>query len=174
MDGLTILKRWAALIAVSLLLSATGAAMAETTVPEKDAAEITAALKGMQDAWNHHDMKAFASYMTDDVEWVNVVGMWWRGKAQVYKAHDTLHKTMFKDRELKDATEIVMRKIAPDVVVVTSVIPADGFSDSTGRVFPANRNVLTETFVHRDSRWLVAEGHNTLIDEQAAAHDPGK
>ena len=48
-----------------------------SSVPEQDAVEIRAALKGMEEAWNRHDMKAFVSYMTDDVEWVNVVGMWW-------------------------------------------------------------------------------------------------
>ena len=103
-----------------------------------------------------HDMTAFVSYMTDDVEWVNVVGMWWKGKAQVFKAHDRLHKTMFKDRILHDAQTVELRAVAPGVVIATSVIPADGYTDSRGTVFPADRNVLTEVFVHRDGKWLVA------------------
>jgi uncharacterized protein (TIGR02246 family) len=73
-----------------------------TTVPEKDAAEIRAELQGMQDAWNRHDMKAFVSCMSDDVEWVNVVGMWWKGKDQVYRAHEAFHQTIFKNRQLHD------------------------------------------------------------------------
>jgi uncharacterized protein (TIGR02246 family) len=162
-------------IGMGAAMSSGAPAGAQTNVvPAKAAAEIHAALDGMQAAWNHHDMRAFVSYMTDDVEWVNVVGMWWRGKAQVYKAHERLHETMFKGRSVEDATDTTMRKVAPDVVVVTSIVPADGFTDSTGRVIPANRNVLTETFVHREGRWLVAEGHNTIIDEQAILHDPGK
>jgi uncharacterized protein (TIGR02246 family) len=147
---------------------------AQGTVAPKDAAEIHAVLDGMQAAWNHHDMTAFVSYMTDDVEWVNVVGMWWRGKAQVFKAHDRMHRTMFKDRDLHDALTTELRQIAPGVVVVTQVIPADGYTTGDGTVVPPNRNVLTQTFVHRDGRWLVAEGHNTVIDERAAPHDPGK
>jgi uncharacterized protein (TIGR02246 family) len=149
-------------------------ASAQTAVPEKDAAEIHAALDGMQSAWNHHDMKDFVSYMTEDVEWVNVVGMWWKGKAQVFKAHDALHKTMFKGRDLHPAESLAMREIAPGVVVVTMIVPMDGYTTSDGHVVPANRNLLTETFVQRDGRWLVAEGHNTVIDERAQAHDPGK
>ena len=66
------------------MLGVDGVASAQaTTVPEKDAAEIRAELQGMQDAWNRHDMKAFVSCMSDDVEWVNGVGMWWKGKDQV-------------------------------------------------------------------------------------------
>lgn len=34
--------------------------------------------------------------------------------------------------------------------------------------------MLTMVFVHRDGKWRIAEGHNTIIDPQAAAHDPGK
>jgi uncharacterized protein (TIGR02246 family) len=104
---------------------------------------------------------------------VNVVGMWWKGKAQVFKAHDTLHKTMFKDRLLHDPQVEELRQIAPDVVIATSVIPADGYTTSGGTVEPAGRDVLTEVFVKRDGKWLVASGHNTTIVEAAQAHDPG-
>ena len=128
----------------------------------------------MQDAWNHHDMTAFCSYMTDDVEWVNVVGMWWKGKAQVFKAHDSMHKTIFKERQLHDATDVELRAVAPGVVIATSTIPADAYVSPSGKQVPADRNVLTEVFVHRDGKWLVAEGHNTEIDEHAILHDPGK
>lgn len=139
-----------------------------------DAAEIRAALKGMQDAWNVHDMKQFVSYMTDDVEWVNVVGMWWKGKAQVYKAHAKMHETMFKNRQLRDAEDVALRQLTAEVVIVTEIIPADGYATPDGHVEPPNRNVLTAVFVHRGGRWLVAEGHNTVLVEAAQAHDPGR
>ncbi len=168
-------RNWIAIAGMAMVLGvATMSDAQATNVPVKDAAEISAALDGMQAAWNHHDMRAFVGYMTEDVEWVNVVGMWWRGKAQVFKAHDTLHKTMFKDRDLHDAQMMTMRAIAPGVVVVTMVVPADAYTHPDGHVERANRNVLTETFVRRDGRWLVAEGHNTVIVEEAQAHDPGK
>jgi len=170
------MKRIAGLVAVLFVMATTtvqGRAQ-KMTVNEKDATEIKAALNGMQAAWNYHDMKAFVSYMTDDVEWVNVVGMWWRGKAQVFKAHDAMHKGMFKDRELHDAQTTEMRAIAPGVVLVTEVIPADAYTSPSGRVEPANRNVLTQVFVLREGRWLLTEGHNTVIVEEAQAHDPGR
>ena len=111
---------------VAMMAGTAEASVVPAAVAEKDATEIHAALQGMQDAWNHHDMKAFVSYMTDDVEWVNVVGHWWKGKAQVFKAHDVLHKTMFKERALHDSTDVELRLIAPGVVLVTSTVPADG------------------------------------------------
>ena len=171
---MTRIGRWIAMTSVGLAMASGTAEAFGSNVPEKDAAEIHAALDGMQAAWNHHDMTAFVSYMTDDVEWVNVVGMWWKGKAQVFKAHDAMHKTFFKDRALHDATDVELRAIAPGVVIVTSTVPADGYTTPSGQVMPPDRNVLTEVFVHRNGRWLLTEGHNTTIDEMAIKHDPGK
>ncbi len=54
-----------------------------TSVSARDAAEIKAVLYSMQTAWNQHDMKVFCSHMSDDVDCVNGVGMWWKGKPQV-------------------------------------------------------------------------------------------
>ena len=134
------MARWFVVFVMAVVLGSPLKSDAQSPILANDAAEIHAALGGIQSAWNHHDMTAFVSYMTDDVEWVNIVGMCWRGKAQV----------------------------------LTQAIPMDGFSSPNGSPTPPNRNMLTLVFVHRDGRWLVAEGHNTVIDPQAAAHDPGK
>lgn len=166
--------KWVAVSVMVLVLGSPIAGAAPNPVAAKDSAEIHAALEGMQAAWNHHDMTAFVSYMTDDVEWVNIVGMCWRGKAQVFLAHDRMHKTTFKDRQLHNAEWTELRQVAPGVVIVTEAVPMDGFPMPDGSVAPPNRNMLTLVFVRRDGRWLIAEGHNTVIDPKAAAHDPGK
>lgn len=156
------------------LLAATGMANAQMRMPERDAAQINAALDGIQSAWNHHDMKAFMSFMTDDIEWINIVGMRWRGKAQVFLAHDRMHKTTFKDRQWRDASAKDLRLIAPGVAIVTEAVPMDGFPAPDGRTTPPSDNMLTHVFVHRGGRWLITAGHNTIIDPRAAAHDPGR
>lgn len=55
------------LLAASLCVLA-GGASAQASIAEKDAGQIHATLNGVQAAWNQHDMKAFVSFMTDDVE----------------------------------------------------------------------------------------------------------
>jgi ketosteroid isomerase-like protein len=71
-------------MALSLMLGGGGVGRAQAAVSEKDAAEIRSKLQGMEDAWNRHDVKAYVSCMSDDMERRNVVGMWWKGKDQVY------------------------------------------------------------------------------------------
>jgi uncharacterized protein (TIGR02246 family) len=149
-----------ALMAVALTVSA----RAQTDeVPAADAAQIHAALQGMQDAWNKHDMKAFVSFMADDVQWINVRGSWWKGKPEVYRQHEMLHETIFKTRELHTPQELSLRLVAPGVVVATSMLMADAFTTPDGHAEPASLNALTEVFVQRGGKWLVVEGHNTTV-----------
>jgi uncharacterized protein (TIGR02246 family) len=85
---------------VACLLSAVGPITAQDK--STDDADIRSTIMTMQGEWNRHDMAAYASHMTDDVEWVNVVGAWWKGKAQVHGTLDHYHRTIFKDRSLHD------------------------------------------------------------------------
>ena len=162
------------LLFVASLAVLAGGVSAQPRAPETDARQIRATLDGVQAAWNRHDMKAFVSFMTDDVEWVNIVGMCWRGKAQVFLAHDRMHQTTFKDRQWHDAETTELRQISPNVIIVTEAVPMDGFRAPDGSLTPPSRNMLTLVLVRRDGRWLITQGHNTIIDEKAAAHDPGK
>ena len=144
------------------------------SIPDADAAQIHAALKGMDDAWNKHDMTAFVSYAAEDVEWVNVVGMWWKGKEQLYTALDAFHKTMFKDRQVHEPQSTQLRIISPDCVVATFIQTVDGFTSPSGGVQPAGRSTLTEVFVKRNGKWLLVQGQNTTIDEKAQHFNPVK
>ena len=51
----------------------------------QDQAEIRNVEKQQQEAWNQHDAKAYANLFMDDGEVVNVVGWWWKGKAEIEK-----------------------------------------------------------------------------------------
>ena len=107
--------------------------------------------------------------MTDDVEWVNVVGAWWKGKAQVQGILDRYHKTIFKNRLLHDPTTLGFHELAPGVIVATVIRPTDGYTGSDGKAVPPVSDILTLTFVKRGGIWLIAEGHNTSITETAAS-----
>ena len=161
------------LLVITMTLSKTSFGQA-SALAEQDAAQIHAALQGMNDAWNRHDMTAFVSYMADDVEWVNVVGMWWKGKAQVYQAHQAYHQTIFKDRQLHQPERVELKLLTPDCILVTMIARADGFTTPSGHVEPPGRSVLTELFVKRGERWLLAQGHNTTIVEDAQRSNPVK
>jgi uncharacterized protein (TIGR02246 family) len=161
------------ILAVTMTTSIYGVGQA-VPLAQPDATQIREALKGMDDAWNRHDMTAFVSYMADNVEWVNVVGMWWKGKAEVYQAHDAFHRTIFKNRQLHEPESIELKLVASDCVLATIIAKADGFTTPSGHVEPPGRSVLTEVFVKRGGKWLVVQGHNTTIVEEAQRSNPVK
>jgi hypothetical protein len=51
-----------------------------------DESAVRALVNEFANTWNRHDMKAMHELDTEDVEWVNVVGNHWRGKAVWMKA----------------------------------------------------------------------------------------
>lgn len=56
---------------------------AGATTIEIAAAQVRQLIDRYAAAWNASDMDAMAQLYTDDVHWVNIVGMHWQGKAQV-------------------------------------------------------------------------------------------
>ena len=85
------------------------------------------------DAWNANDMKAYASCLTEDCDWMNIVGMHWRGKAAVMKAHTVYLSTMFLGVQL-EILESEIAEIAPDVALVVVTIRMGDFTTPDGRL----------------------------------------
>ncbi len=102
------------LLSLGLLLAA-GRALAQT--PAADEAAIRQAVARMTTNWQNHQFADMAAYTTPDVSWVNIVGMWWRGRAQVQQAHQEIFDTIFKGVAFKPGPPTV-RTIAPGVAVV--------------------------------------------------------
>ncbi len=138
-----------------------------------DHSAIQAVLTGFNDAWNRHDMDAFASFLADDCEWINVVGMHWNGKGQVVKAHRAFHATMFKDVSIH-TLESEIGWVAPGVALAVVTSKADDYTTPSGQRMTNILDRLSLVLVKRDGRWLIRAGHNTTIDQAAARHDPSK
>ena len=68
--------------------------------------------EGLQQAWNHHDAKTFASFFTENADCMNVVGWWWRGRTQIESKVAEAHLFMFRDSALTN-DEIHVRFLTP-------------------------------------------------------------
>lgn len=126
---------------------------------------------GFEKAWNTHDMKALEKLFRDDAEWVNVVGMHWRGRDEIMVAHTAFHQTMFKNHSYRtDAVET--RVVAPGVVVAVATETFGSVTTPDGKVRPTSRDRLSYVLVKGPEGWKIAHGHNVVIDEEATKHDP--
>ncbi len=157
---LTLRKTFAKLTIAILTVSCS--TFAQTTVPPEVLKAIQDNIVLLHEEWNNHDMASYTSHMTEDVQWVNVSGVWWKGKAEVFGTLDRYHKTIFKDRKLYPAEKLAIRQIAPSVIVSTMINPADAYTNSSGITQPQTRNVLTLVWVKREDKWLITQAQNTI------------
>jgi uncharacterized protein (TIGR02246 family) len=136
-------------------------------------AGVVKTIETLERSWNTHDMDLYAKLLTDDCQWVNVVGMHWNGKQSVVKAHVAFHKTMFKDVDY--ATESAcMRELAPKVVVAVLTVRMEAYTTPDGQKVPEGQTRLTITLREIKGTWLIAQAQNTPIDKLANQFDPGR
>lgn len=139
-----------------------------------DHAAIEAAIAAQTDAWNRHDMHAFAAVLTPDADWINVVGMHWRGREAIERAHAALHAMPLFAHSRLIPGETTMRALSPDVVLVVERSAMEGAGPTPGGgAYPTGGAIGTFLFVRTAAGWRIAHGHNTTIDAAATAHDPG-
>jgi uncharacterized protein (TIGR02246 family) len=141
------------------------------TWDKSDETSVRALFAQYESDWNRHDTKAMGELFTDDAEWVNVVGMHWRGKPDIVRAHEVYHRLLFPRTNIK-FNNIAIRPIAPNVAV--AVIDED-FAASLlpdGGMRPASKDILSFVLVKRDGNWKVAHGHNTIVRPDAQPYDP--
>jgi uncharacterized protein (TIGR02246 family) len=62
--------------------------------------EVSNIVERFVEYWNRHDMRAFAELFAPDAEFVNVVGLWWKGRGEIRKAHELTHASIFRRSRL--------------------------------------------------------------------------
>jgi uncharacterized protein (TIGR02246 family) len=135
-----------------------------SSVSVTDEAAVRAIIDRQTGAWNKHDMDAFVADATPDLDWINVVGMHWKGREVVLKAHAVLHKGMFANSRMMTPEITMMREIAPNVIVETHLNRIEGVGAlPSGAPYPDSGNLITLVFVKTPAGWRIAHAHNTTI-----------
>jgi len=133
----------------------------------EDEKAIRTVLQNMQSAWNRNDVPAMMQLWSEDAQFVNNVGMWWKSRAMFQKALTVFHQTMFKDVTFK-YEDADIQFLRPDVVVLSAVSTWSG--EKTENPQGVERYVLTK----EKGTWLLRSGHVTTVDTKAAEFNPAK
>jgi uncharacterized protein (TIGR02246 family) len=81
-----------------------------------EASEVRGRVEAFCAAFNAKDARAFAALFSDDAEFVNIVGMWWRGRAAIEEGHARMFATVLARSTLAiDAIET--KAISGDVAL---------------------------------------------------------
>jgi len=121
-------------------------------------------VEAFADCWNKHDMNAFAELFAPEAEFVNVVGLWWKGREEIRAAHQFSHQTLFKGSRLSLA-EVTTRFPTPEIAIARCRWQLVGHVTPEGVPLPERTGVLLNVLHRREGKWLIIDSQNTdLID----------
>lgn len=129
-----------------------------------EVAEVNLVVTAFAEAWNRHDMNAFAELFAEDAEFVNVVGIWWKGRPQIKGAHEFTHQTMFKNSRLS-IQEIATRFPAPCIAISRCRWILEGHVSPEGQDLPPRTGILVNTLQKISGSWRIIDSQNTDVVE---------
>jgi uncharacterized protein (TIGR02246 family) len=129
-----------------------------------DREQINGLLMRWEDAWNTHDMAAFASVFHDDGVWILWTGDVWKGRRAIEEGHAAAHKTVFRNSTQRELIE-EMTFVGPDAAVVRFCSVLTGDERAPTDVI-RSRKFLVVT--KRQSVWKVSWGQNTRLRDEVA------
>ncbi|WPC67356.1 SgcJ/EcaC family oxidoreductase [Rhodoferax ferrireducens] len=133
-----------------------------------DSAAVTRIVEAFAECWNRHDMNAFAELFAPDAEFVNVVGLWWKGRAEIKAAHEFTHQTLFKNSRLT-LVELSTRFPTPQIAIVRCRWRLVGHVTPQGIPLPERQGVLLNVLRQQDGKWFIIDSQNTDIIEGVAS-----
>ena len=150
------------------------------TLSAADDASIRGVVSAFANSWEHHDMDAMHAIDAEDVEWVNVTGNHWRGKANVRRGHTNLFRTFENEKANLKVDQVLVRLIAPSVAIAVTTMRFSGDNEKAMRMYTALGTVMLEVkktrgsfvLVKRGKSWKIVQFQNTLIDPLAEENDP--
>jgi uncharacterized protein (TIGR02246 family) len=143
---------------------------ATTAADEQSVREVVTAY---EEAWNRHDVDAMTSLFSEDIEWINIAGMWWRGLPEVRRGYEWIHQTMLRNVPIHiDSCSIRFLTLEAALCVVTWKKGA--FVTPDGKHAPEGKDRMSLYLLKTGNRWLIAGGHNTTINLEAQQLDPNR
>jgi uncharacterized protein (TIGR02246 family) len=125
----------------------------------QDETEIRNVEKRQQEAWNQHDAKAYASLFTDDGEIVNVVGWWWKGRAEIEKKLTDAYAFVFRESALT-VTDVQVKFLTAEIAVAHVKWTMTGARTPKGIPEP-QQGIQIQVLQKQAGKWLISFFQNT-------------
>jgi uncharacterized protein (TIGR02246 family) len=117
----------------------------------------------LQAAWDRGDGQAFASYFTDDADYIIVNGTYLQGRQAIADEHQHIFAVLYRDSRLEGFVKNI-RFLSDDIAVVH----LHGRPRIPGQAIPApeQHSIQTLIGIRRPDGWRISSFQNTLIQQQ--------
>lgn len=162
------LRRSALMLAAAVVLLC--ALVNERTLAADRAADreqISTIISRWEEAWNRHDMRAFASQFHEDAVWVLWTGDVCTGRQAIEEGHAAVHKTFFRNSTQRERIEELTFP-SPDTAVARFCSVLTGDERAPDKVIRSRKFlVLTK----RSGAWKIGWGQNTRLADSVPDSD---
>ena len=148
----------ACILAASLFISNWAAAQADPTADEAAIRQVVQERQAA--AWNHHDAEGYANLFARDGDVVNVLGWWWKGRAEIQSKLTAAFAHAFKASSLA-ITDVQVRFLASDVAIAHVRWTMVGAKMPPSLPEP-RQGIQTITLAKHSGSWLIAAFQNTI------------
>ena len=115
------------------------------------------------DAWNKRDAVALANLFTEDAEFVNVVGLWWHNRTDIWKAHDYGLKVIFNNSKL-ELRKTSIKRVGNNSAIVHARMKLSGQTQHGKVKEPLDRtNIFSFVLEQEEQGWVCVSAHNTDV-----------
>jgi len=129
-----------------------------------DLRQINGIFERWQNAWNSHDMHAFAQLFHEDATWIVWTGRVWRGRQVIEEGHVEAHRTFFRNSTQSSSPQEI-RLVAPGVVAARSLTTLTGDSREAGATVLGHKLLV---LTRRKGVWRILYGQNTRLTPAVA------
>ena len=112
--------------------------------------------------WNAGDADGLAELFAEDADFVNVVGLWWRRRKDIRKAHAYALARYFRNTAIT-IEELAVRYVRDDVATVHVRWTMTGQIAPDGRPAAARAGMMIFVVERRETAWLAVCAQNTDI-----------
>jgi uncharacterized protein (TIGR02246 family) len=128
--------------------------------PPADEQSIRGLTAQFERAWNSHDMNLLGTIVTEDIDFVNVAGLHWKGRAEVVKEHAERHKVRFKD-SVWTTEHVSVQMLAPEMALVYVDWQTRGDLDFDLKPWPPRNGIFSWLVVKSAGSWKIRAVQNT-------------
>jgi uncharacterized protein (TIGR02246 family) len=155
------------LVTAGLVLSGlpTERLLAEERSVDRD--QISAVVSRWEDAWNRHDMRAFASLFHEDGVWILWTGDVWSGRHTIEEGHAAVHKTVFRNSTQRERIE-ELTFLSSDAAIVRFCSTLTGDERAPDKVIRSRKFIV---MTQRQGAWKISWGQNTRLSDAVPDSD---
>lgn len=113
--------------------------------------------------WNRRRPDLMAEVFEEDADFINVVGLWWNNRADIFKAHDYGLKVIFQNSDLQ-IIRMKTKMLSENSAVVHSKLKLTGQTTHQGQHAEERLTILTFVVRRKENgKWWAVSAQNTDI-----------